>query len=131
VDDRWVIDALRLVIGIVILSYASLQDVRTRKVHNAPWIVLAAAALILLLVQLVVDGESLAYVLVIVPILAILADVYLDGEEGSTMAKYGPATKYTIGIVAMVVLGYASACSTGHDAVRRGHVHAGHHKGRS
>jgi len=111
VDDKWVIDALRLVIGIVILSYASVQDVMTRRVRNAPWIVLAIAALILLPVQLVADGESLAYLLVIVPILAILADVYWDGKEGSTMAKYGPAAKYSMGIIAVVALGYAWGAS--------------------
>jgi preflagellin peptidase FlaK len=111
VDQEWAIDALRLAIGIVILSYASVLDVRTRRVNNAPWMVLAAAAIILLPVQLVVDGESLAYVLVAVPILAILADVYWDGKEGSTTAKYGPAAKYSIGIIAMVALGYTWGAS--------------------
>jgi len=106
VDDKWVIDALRLAIAIVILGYASIQDVRTRRVDNASWKILAAAALILLPVQLVADGESLAYMLVVVPILAILADVYWDGKEGSVMAKYGPAAKYSIGIIALVALGY-------------------------
>jgi len=107
VDDKWVIDALRLLIAIVILSYASIQDVRTRKAQNALWIVLAAAALILLPVQLVADGESLAYVLVVVPILAILADVYWDGKEDSAMARYGPWAKYSMWFIATVALGYA------------------------
>jgi len=107
VDDKWVIDALRLGIGIIILGYASVQDLRTRKVQNAPWIILAAVALILIPVQLIVDGKSLTYALVTAPILAILADVYWDGKEGSKMAEYGPATKYAIGIVAIVALGYA------------------------
>lgn len=106
-DDKWVIDAFRLGIAIAILSYASVQDFKARKVENSAWIVLAAAALILLPIQLVADGESLVYVLIVVPILAILADVYWDGKEGSTMAKYGPAAKYSIGIIAVVVLGYA------------------------
>jgi preflagellin peptidase FlaK len=107
VEQKWIIDALRVVIGIVILAYASVQDVRTRRVQNAAWMVLAAIALVLLPIQLVADGESLTYLLVTIPILAILADIYLDHEEGSRMAKYGPAAKYSIGIIAIVALGYA------------------------
>ncbi len=111
-DDKWVIDALRLVIGIAILGYASVQDVRTRRVQNGPWIVLAVAALVLIPIQLIADGKSLTYVLVIVPIIAILADVYWDGKEGSTMTRYGPAVKYSIGIIAIVALGYAWGSSS-------------------
>jgi preflagellin peptidase FlaK len=106
VEHEWVIDALRLVIGIVILGYASVKDMRERKVPNAPWIVLAVTALILLPVQVVADGESLSYLLIMVPILAIFADVYWDGKEGSAVARYGPAAKYSIGIIALVALGY-------------------------
>lgn len=112
VDDKWVVDGLRLVIGIVILCYASVQDVRTRKVQNGAWIVLAGAALILLPVQLSADGESLSYALVSLPILAILADVYWEGREGSTAAKYGPPAKYSIAVVLIVALGYAWGSSS-------------------
>lgn len=106
-DDKWVIDAIRLTVGVVILSYAAVQDVKTRRVRNAPWLILAVVALILLPVQLVADGESLWYLLVMVPILAILADVYWDSEEGTASAKYGPVAKYAAGIATVIVLGYA------------------------
>lgn len=106
-DDKWVIDGLRLVVAIVVLSYASILDVRTRKVENGAWIILALVAITLIPVQLSVDGESLLYGLVLVPILAILADVYWEGKEGSAAAKYGPIIKYSAAVATVMAFGYA------------------------
>ncbi len=106
-EHEWVIDAARVGIAVVILGYASFKDWRERRVPNAPWLVLALAGMILLPIQISADNEKFAYLLVLVPVLAILADVYLDGNEGSWAAKYGPPVKYAVAIAAVAALGYS------------------------
>ncbi len=106
-EQEWIIDALRVGIAFVVLAYASFKDLRERRVPNAPWIILAIIGLVLLPVQISADESSLEYALVVVPVLAILTDVYWDGREGSWAARYGPYMKYAIAIAAVIVLGYA------------------------
>jgi len=97
---------LRVGIAVVVLGYASVRDVKDRRVPNAPWLILAIIGLVLVPVQISVDNMPLEYALVLVPILAILADVYWDAGEGSRLARWGPYVKYAFAIVALVALGY-------------------------
>lgn len=100
------INVIRLATAIVVLSYGSLLDWRTRKVGNRYWIALALVGITLLPIQLLIDERPLEYSLVLIPVLAILADVYLEVPEGSVLAKYGPYVYYSIALVAILVLGY-------------------------
>ncbi len=89
-----------------ILAVTSVLDIRTRKVGNVYWIVMAAIGLALLPVQVSVDNAKWEYLWVAVPILAILADVYWEGKPGSKLGDIAPTAKYAIAVGAIVLLGY-------------------------
>jgi preflagellin peptidase FlaK len=106
VDSAESVNALRLVLSLSILAYASFLDLRTRKVPNVYWIGLGVAGLGLILVQLYVDDMPIEYLLVFVPILAILADVYLGSEEETTRAKLTTFGKYALALGSILALAY-------------------------
>jgi len=106
VDSAESINALRLVLSLSILAYASFLDLRTRRVPNVYWIGLGVAGLGLILVQLYVDEMPIEYLLVFVPILAILADVYLGSEEETTRAKLTTFGKYALALGSVLALAY-------------------------
>jgi len=106
VDSAESINALRLVLSLSILAYASFLDLRTRKVSNIYWIGLGVAGLGLILVQLYVDDMPIEYLLIFVPILAILADVYLGSEEETTRAKLTTFGKYALALGSILALAY-------------------------
>lgn len=70
------------------------------------WIALSAIGLVLVPVGIAVDEEPARYLLVAIPILAILADVYWDVGEKSSSGRYAPHVKYAIALVSIVSLGY-------------------------
>ncbi len=105
-DYAEVLSAARLLIALAILAVASVLDIRSRRVGNNYWILMAAVGLVLLPAQLATDGEPWEYLLVIVPILAILSDVYLEGKPGTTAEKYGPLLKYSIAILSIALVLY-------------------------
>jgi len=107
VESQEALTLLRLAIAVIVLASASLLDWRTRKVSNAYWIVLSIAAMVLLPIQIVADDEQFEYLFVLVPIVAILSDVYLDTGGSSRMARFAPHSKYAVAIVSVVALGYA------------------------
>jgi preflagellin peptidase FlaK len=89
-----------------VLSYASLLDWRTRRIGNVYWIGLSVFGLLLIPLQLGTDDEPLEYLLVLIPILAILSDVYWDAGDNTVLAKSAPAVKYVIAVVSVIALGY-------------------------
>jgi len=95
----------RLAASIVIMAYASLLDLKTRKVGNFYWIVLSVIGLILVPVQLAVNEQPMKYALVLVPILAILTDVYWDAGETGRLSRAAPFLKYAVAILSVLVLG--------------------------
>ncbi|MCJ7463987.1 MAG: hypothetical protein MUO81_04520 [Thermoplasmata archaeon] len=97
---------MRLVLSLSVLAYASFLDLRTRKVPNVYWIGLGVAGLGLILVQLYVDDMPIEYLLIFVPILAILADVYLGSEEETTRAKLTTFGKYALALGSILALAY-------------------------
>lgn len=105
-DYAEALSATRLLIAFVILAVASILDIRTRKVSNIYWVLMAVVGLALLPVQIAVDDARWEYLLVVVPILAVLSDVYLEGKPGSSLEKLGPVLKYGIAVAAIVVIGY-------------------------
>lgn len=105
-DSSEPLTVLRLVASIAILGYGSLLDWRTRKVGNIYWIVLSVIGLVLIPVQLAVDKKPMEYALVLLPILAILSDVYLDTRSDTKASRLAPALKYAVAGVSLLVLGY-------------------------
>ena len=104
-DSSETLSLLRLAPAIIVLAYASVLDWRTRRVPNTYWIALSLVGLALIPIQLLADEKDLKFLLIMVPILVILSDVYWGSEEGP-LAKYMPVAKYAVAVVAIVALAY-------------------------
>lgn len=105
-DSADIVTALRLAASVAILAYASVLDWRTRKVGNVYWIALSVIGLLLIPVQILIDDRPLEYALILVPILAILSDVYLDAGTEEKPSHIIPLAKYAVAITSLVALGY-------------------------
>ena len=88
----------------MVLTRASLLDLRTRKVPNRYWIALSLVGVALISVRILADEEPLRYLLVLLPVVAILADVFWEYEGGSKLAKLIPVAEYGFAIAATAVL---------------------------
>jgi preflagellin peptidase FlaK len=106
VESTEALSVVQFLASLGILAYASLLDWKTRKVPNVFWIVLAAIAVVLLCVRIMIDEAPLEYLLVLVPIAAVLSDVYLDTEQEGPLAKMAPVLKYGAAVASIVVLAY-------------------------
>jgi preflagellin peptidase FlaK len=106
VDSADIVTSLRLAASVAILAYASVLDWRTRKVGNVYWIALSVIGLLLIPVQILIDDRPLEYALILVPILAILSDVYLDAGTEEKPSHIIPLAKYAVAITSLVALGY-------------------------
>ena len=74
------LDATRLILGIIILFYASYTDIKTRKASNILWIIMAIAGAILIPIQYFFVGFENIYILIFIPIMIGL--VYLFFQLG-------------------------------------------------
>lgn len=106
VESTETLSLVQFLVSFAILAYASILDWRTRKVPNVFWIALAAIAVALLCARIAVDDAPLEYLLVLVPIAAILSDVYLDTESEGTVARMAPILKYGMAVASVIVLAY-------------------------
>lgn len=100
------LDLVRLLLGASLLSLAAVRDWRTRRVPDAPWILLAAAGLLLLGWELGSATAASAAYLVLLPSGLLLLDVFWDRGEGffarvSSFVLYGAAA---LGVVAVVAV---------------------------
>jgi preflagellin peptidase FlaK len=106
VDAQDAVTALQLVTSVAVLCYASLLDWRTRRVKNIFWMFLSATAIVLLVVRVIVDEAPAEYLLVLIPILAVLADVYGPFGESGGLARLVPVLLYAVAIVTTMYLAY-------------------------
>lgn len=74
--------------------------------------VLSTLAIALLVVRIIVDDAPLEYLLILVPVVAVLADVYWPSEIGGRLSSIVPLASYTAAIVTTVILGYIWAHDT-------------------
>lgn len=107
-SDNGILTLVRLAAAVGVFGYASVIDLRTRRAPNSLWILLAVAGAVLIPVQLAVDDRPLKFALVLVPIGAILADVYIDSGESKHGALIA-ASKYAIAVVSIAILALAFA----------------------
>jgi len=92
-DGDWstALDVARLLVGLVALAIASMTDVRTRRVPNALWYVIAAVGAGLLVADLArVDGGGTWAVALAFPVAAVFAVVVTGGELWPVMADDDP-----------------------------------------
>ena len=78
-DEIAILDSLRLIIGVIILAYASYTDIKTRRASNYLWVIMAILAVIILVVHVFLmpseEFELYKYYLLFIPIMIVL--VYL------------------------------------------------------
>jgi len=71
--DTTILDILRLIIGVTILSYASITDIKTRRASNYNWLIMGIIGLILLIIQLLLMSpeqlEINKFYLIFIPIM--------------------------------------------------------------
>ena len=65
------IDFIRLIVGLLILSYASYTDIKTRKASNKLWIIMGVIGLILLVIQYFISGFNNIFYILFIPIMII------------------------------------------------------------
>ncbi len=68
IEDPLIFDIIRLLIGTLILAYASYTDIKTRRAANYLWIAMAAIGGILLIIQYLTTGISNIMLLIMIPI---------------------------------------------------------------
>ena len=70
IEDGTLLDIIRFVTGLIILSYASYTDIKTRKASNILWVIIGSIGLILLVVQYftIGFGDKINY-LIFIPIM--------------------------------------------------------------
>jgi preflagellin peptidase FlaK len=105
VDPSEVVSVVALLGAAVTLGCASYLDIRTRRVPNRFWILLSLLGIVLILLRIVIDGERPEFALILVPIAAILSDVYLDSEGNSILARSAPVIKYALALITVLALG--------------------------
>lgn len=67
--DIALLDAIRLITGTILLSYASYTDIKTRRAANILWVIMAVVGAILLIIQYLQDGFPNIWYLAFVPIM--------------------------------------------------------------
>ena len=68
-EEIVVINIFRVIIGSVILLYASYTDIKTRKADNKLWLIMGASGGILLILQWIFAGFENIYYLIFVPLM--------------------------------------------------------------
>ena len=96
--------AVRLAAAVSVFVYASILDVRTRRVGNRFWMALSGLGIILLIAQLLIDEQPLEYALIAAPVLLILADIFIELKVGDSTARYVTILEYASAIVITIFL---------------------------
>jgi preflagellin peptidase FlaK len=100
------IDILRIVFGLVFLSYASYTDLKTRKVKNEVWMAMGFCGAVLLALQLFVDAVDWEYFLIFIPIGILFASMFIDfqpdSEDKKRKINFVPIALYILVIVTII-----------------------------
>ena len=67
--DATTLNIIRLITGVVILSYASYTDIKTRKAANILWVIIGGIGVALLIIQALTIGFENLYYLLFIPIM--------------------------------------------------------------
>lgn len=74
------LDILRFILGLSFLTYGSISDLRTRRVPNLAWILMGLFAIVILEVQMLLEGYTIHHHLILIPIAVLYFDVFWDRE---------------------------------------------------
>ena len=75
IDTATLLDTIRFIVGVILLSYASYTDIKTRSASNILWIIMSVIGVILLLTQYLTIGFENIMILIFIPIM--IGFVYL------------------------------------------------------
>lgn len=75
------LDLARILVGISILTYAALSDVRVRKVENGAWYLALAGGLVLLFANMALDGAGVTAHIIWIALLACYLPLLFDSGE--------------------------------------------------
>ena len=79
VETVALLDIVRLVVGSLILSYASYTDIKTRKASNMLWVTMGSVGVILLVIQYLTGGfGNHIFYLIFIPIMIVLMYVFFQ-----------------------------------------------------
>jgi len=73
--DVALLDGIRLIIGIILLAYASYTDIKTRRAPNILWVIMAIVGVVLLIIQYIEGGYPNIWYLIFIP--AMIGLMYL------------------------------------------------------
>lgn len=96
--------ALRVVAAVCVLAYASVLDLRTRRVDNRSWILLSVLGGGLLSAQVYLDEKPLEYLAILVPIVLILLDIFIETKLSEKGARNLAVAQYASAIIILVLL---------------------------
>ena len=65
------IDITRFLVGILILTYASYTDIKTRKASNKLWVIMGSFGVILLIIQYITLGINNIFYIIFIPIMIV------------------------------------------------------------
>ena len=77
-ETQLLLDITRLFIGIIILSYASYTDIKTRRASNLLWLIMGSCGAILLIIQYFTIGFENIFYLAFIPIIIIFMYVLFN-----------------------------------------------------
>ncbi len=111
--------ALRFILGLGFLGYASFSDLRTRRVPDSVWVVLGVIALIVLATEFIRGGSSLEHDILLIPTAIIFFAVFF-GEELWTEEGFRPRplrlSLYALAAIILLYLAYHFSSVGGEDA---------------
>lgn len=69
IDEVILLNVIRFIVGVIILSYASYTDIKTRRASNLLWIIMSIIGIILLVIQYLTLGFENIILLIFIPIM--------------------------------------------------------------
>jgi preflagellin peptidase FlaK len=99
------IDILRIIFGLAFLFYASITDLKTRKVKNEVWVVMGFCGGVFLAIQLLIENRSWEYFLIFLPIGILFFSMFYDfgsDSEGKKKINFIPIILYSIALLALI-----------------------------
>jgi preflagellin peptidase FlaK len=103
ISTQLVLDSIRLIVGVVILSYASYTDLKIRKASNTLWLTMAVIGGLILVIEYVTIGgfeDKISY-LIFIPIMIVIMYVFFQlrllfgGADAKAMMALAILTPFT------------------------------------
>jgi preflagellin peptidase FlaK len=81
------LDLIRLIIGVLFLSYASVEDLRTRQVDDKVWILLGSFGLIALILEFLIIPNHYSYYLIFIFIAILFFSFFLELADKTSIKE--------------------------------------------